>query len=174
MSRWLGPPHSQIWMTAFALPGFAAGAAAAPWASCEAPTARPVAPSTPRRMAFTTNYKEEEVPALRFTLDFAATFDATIHVINVDITHTHLYHKRMETMKEKFAHEQKVKFHILEGDDLIQTIYEYLEEHSIDMVVMLSYKRNFLEELFHYSLAKKMAYHGRTPILALPAQMFEA
>ncbi len=129
--------------------------------------------NTPRRMAFTTDFREEEIPALRYALEIAAFFDATVHVINVDITHTHIYHKRMEELKKKFTDAQKVKFHILDGDDLIKTISDYLEDYSIDMLVMLSYKRNLLEELFHYSLAKKMAYHGHTPILALPADMFD-
>ena len=123
-------------------------------------------------MAFTTDFKDEEMPALDYLIGLARQLDSKLHVINVDVTHTDFYVHRMEKLKAKYKDEAGIRFEELKGDHIFETVSEYLEEHGVHLLAMLSYKRNFFRELFHYSLAKKMAYHGHIPMLALPASMF--
>ncbi len=123
-------------------------------------------------MAFTTDYKEEETAALEWLIGLSRTLDSDLHVINVDVTHTDFYAHRMEKLREKHQEVPNLSFEVLKGDHIFETVSEYLEEHGINLIAMLSYKRGFFQELFHYSLAKKMAYHGHIPLLALPVSLF--
>lgn len=57
----------------------------------------------------------------------------------------------------------------LDGHRFEETIEEYIQENGIDMVAMLTHKRTFLESIFNRSMTKKMSYHTRIPLLAIPA-----
>jgi nucleotide-binding universal stress UspA family protein len=59
-------------------------------------------------------------------------------------------------------------YHVLDGLEFQATLTAFLEEQEIDLVAMVTHKRNFLEELFHYSKTKAMSYHSRTPVLSFP------
>ncbi|MCB0619159.1 MAG: universal stress protein [Saprospiraceae bacterium] len=125
------------------------------------------------RIAITTEFAEEEKKALRHVLEFAKLFDAQVYCVNVDTAHTHFYTKRMETFRQDFAGVPKLHFEVLEGNFLKEELSIFLDEQAIDLVAMLTHKRNFLQELFHYSQTKSMAYQGKTPVLSIQAHTLE-
>lgn len=57
----------------------------------------------------------------------------------------------------------------IEGTDFSKTIQEFVTEQNVDMLVMITHKRSFLEKLFASSMTKKMAYHTKVPLLSLHA-----
>ena len=57
----------------------------------------------------------------------------------------------------------------LEGDEFENTVQQYIDRHEIDMLTMITYKRNFLQNMFHRSATKSMPYRTRIPLLAIPA-----
>ncbi|MCW5927674.1 MAG: universal stress protein [Chitinophagaceae bacterium] len=57
----------------------------------------------------------------------------------------------------------------LKGDSLKVALEEYIEEANIDMLVMVTHKRSFLASVFKPSVTKKMTYHTKIPLLAIPA-----
>jgi nucleotide-binding universal stress UspA family protein len=123
------------------------------------------------RIAFTTNYQEEEKRALDQLIGFAEPFDAEIYCINVDTGHTHFYHQRMNKLREEYRRYDQLHFEVLDGVDIIEEITRYLETRPIDILAMVTHRRTFLQQLFNYSKAKQMAYHASTPILSFPAEV---
>ena len=121
------------------------------------------------RIAITTEFKEREKVALRRVLDFARLFDAEVYCINVDIAHVEAYRKNMDTFKKDFEQEPKLQFFVEDGSDINTTIVEFLKKHEIDLLAMLTHRRNFFQELFNFSRAKSMSYHTNFPILAIPS-----
>lgn len=121
------------------------------------------------KIAFTVSYQEEEHRALQRLLDLFAPFNPAVHLVNVDLAHTEAHNKRMDEWRVAYAKYEKVDFHVLEGTDLKPTLMQFLDERGIDLLAMVTHKRNFLEELFHYSRAKTLSYHSHTPILSFPA-----
>jgi hypothetical protein len=75
----------------------------------------------------------------------------------------------MDVFSADFAENDSIAFHVLDGTDFQTVLTNFLDEMEIDIVVMVTEKRNFLQELFHYSKTKALSYHSRTPILSLPA-----
>lgn len=121
------------------------------------------------RIAFTTSYQPEERKALDRVFAFAKVFNASLYCINVDVAHTESLTKSMETFKNAVAKTNNISFKVLEGTDIQESISRFLQENAIDILAMVTHKRNFLQELFQYSKTKAMTYHTNTPVLSFPS-----
>lgn len=119
------------------------------------------------KIAITTEFAAAEEKAIMQTVEFAQHFDAAVECINVDIFHTHQYYDRMAKMAKQYEGTPNLSFKVLDGNDIEPTILSYLKDNETDMLVMLTQKRSFFEKLFHYSVAKQMAYHSTIPIMAI-------
>ncbi len=125
------------------------------------------------QLVFTTNFEDEERSALDRLIEFAQPFDAEIHVVNIDTGHTDFYHHRMDKFKADYQDKKKLRFHVLDGVDIYEELTDYLEEHPVDFLAMVTHKRNFIQGLFNYSKTKKLSYHSDTPVLSFPAEILE-
>ena len=122
-------------------------------------------------LAFTSSYKEEENKALMKFVEFAKPFEADIHTVNVDLSHTEFYLNRMDQLQSEFSDQEYMTFSVVEGTDFYQSLTKFLEEKEVDILAMVTHKRNFIQELFHYSKAKMMSYHSKTPVLSIPSRI---
>ncbi|MFN8260666.1 MAG: universal stress protein [Chitinophagales bacterium] len=60
---------------------------------------------------------------------------------------------------------EKIKLETVDGADVKEGIEHYLENHKIDLVVMSTHKKSFLERVFSKSDTKEMAMYGKLPLL---------
>jgi len=90
------------------------------------------------------------------------TADAADYINNV--TKLKDYQKEL---KKKYK-EIKVSSAHLKGSEFEDTLQQYINGNSIDMVAMITRKRSFLEKIFNRSVTKKMAYRTQIPLLAVP------
>lgn len=58
-------------------------------------------------------------------------------------------------------------FHYEENPDVVDGINHFVDEHNIDMLVMIPRSHTLLETIFHEPTAKRMAFHTHVPILSL-------
>jgi len=56
---------------------------------------------------------------------------------------------------------------MIKGDGLINSLNEFIQERTLDMVVLTAQKRNIFSRLFNPSLANKMLFHSNTPVLVI-------
>lgn len=127
-----------------------------------------------KKIAVTTSFKEDEKIALQKVLDLSKLLNAQVFCINVDLSHSEFFMHRMDALKEQFKDHSNLFFQVLEGTSLHEEIAEYLENNQIDLLAMLTHKRNLLGELFNYSQTKKMVYHTQTPVLVYQAHALNA
>ncbi len=126
------------------------------------------------RIAVTTEFAAEEKKALYKVLEFASWFDhPTISVIHVDVGHVESIAHRMEAFKKEFEGKPNLEFVVVDATTIEKGLQQYLETHRVDILCMLTHKRGVLEELFNYSVAKKMSYHLTTPVLAIQAELLQ-
>lgn len=64
-----------------------------------------------------------------------------------------------------FGTEHSFKF--VENKDIEEGILEFVKKDHSDLLVVVSRKRNFFEQLFHKSISKKLTMHSTTPIMVL-------
>jgi len=124
-------------------------------------------------IAMTTEFREEEKKALKWVQGFAKAFGASIDCVNVDVANVESYANRVDAWRAEFSTESNLSFTVIKALTIENAIRQFLEEQKIDVLAMLTHKRNFFEELFTYSTTKKMAYHLNTPILAIQAHNLE-
>lgn len=124
------------------------------------------------RIGMTTEFKREEILALKWLNKWAKPFEADIYCVHADLNHVESFAHRMDELKAEFLTERNIRFEVIDATDMETAIAGYLSEYRIDLLAMVIHRRNFFQELFSYSQTKKMAYHLKTPVLALPANLF--
>lgn len=119
-------------------------------------------------IAFATTCKEEDAIAIRRLVDLFGDFNPQFHCVNVDLAHTEPITKQMDQFQATVGDlGANIRYQVLDSTDVQKAITGFLEAEKVDIIAMLTKKRSFVQELFHYSKTKRMAYHAKTPVLAL-------
>ncbi len=71
--------------------------------------------------------------------------------------------KRLE---KQFPWSRVESVHI-SGTGFHESIQEYAKKDKADLLVMITHRRNFIQNLFHLSMTRQMAYHINIPLLSL-------
>lgn len=107
--------------------------------------------------------------ALKEILD---TFKPTLDIINVDSEHfvelTPEYKIEKEAMNDKLG-EYNPEFSFLRSYDILEGISTFVETREMDAIITVPRRNGFLSQFFKTSHTKKLAYHSRVPIIAVPA-----
>lgn len=108
---------------------------------------------------------------LRLIREIATRYHTQIQVLHV-LKEQNLSDEQ-EEIKKKFNKElkgTKHKLHILRQKEIPQAIYDFQEENSIDMLVMINNKHSFFENLFFRPLVHKIGFHTKIPFLVIPSR----
>jgi hypothetical protein len=86
---------------------------------------------------------------------------------------TFLDHKKKiaeyeDFLKEKYNEETLTSAHLY-GENFEETLQNFIKENNIDMLVMVTYPHKFWNRIFNPSKTKRMSYHTKIPLLAIPA-----
>ena len=133
---------------------------------------------TPKKILLMVNSSDEQPDMAGSVFELAELFNATVYVAiftDVDSAEAidYLKDKRgvdsyEEKLKIKYKNIDITSVH-LDGHRFQETIEKYILEQRMDIVAMVTYKRTFLKSIFNRSMTKKMSYHTRIPLLAIPA-----
>jgi nucleotide-binding universal stress UspA family protein len=96
----------------------------------------------------------------------AKLFDAHVHCVYVKTKKSDVNPVVIEDWKFLLK-DEKVSIHVIEAEDVEQTILNFVQAYEVDMLAMLNYKRGFFEELFRQSLTQKLSYHVEVPLLVI-------
>lgn len=119
-----------------------------------------------KKIGFTTQFTIEDLDALKKLIALAKGFKAEIECLFVKNNSNIVNEVIIADWKVIFKGE-KVTFHIIESNEVEETIIDFINLHKINLLAMLNHKRSFWESLFHTSLTKRMAWHLKVPLLAL-------
>lgn len=119
-----------------------------------------------RRIVFTTQFKEDDLPVLKKLLPVARAFGAQIDCLYIK-TFGEALNDVVVADWRLHLKDEKINFHIVEKEDVEASILEFIDNHSIDILALLSHKRGFFEGLFHKSMTKLLAFHSKIPVLAM-------
>ena len=132
----------------------------------------------PRKILFSTNQFEKDPAILDFVFELAGLYMANVQVAvftdeDDDKAGTFVENKRKiseyETfLKETYNEDTLTSAHLF-GEDFGETLQEFIKENNIDMLVMVTYPLNFWNRILNPSKTKRMSYHTKIPLLAIPA-----
>lgn len=55
----------------------------------------------------------------------------------------------------------------LQGDKIIDSINQFVEDYDAELLCLIRRKRGFLEDIFHVSITSREAFHSEVPLLVL-------
>jgi len=120
-----------------------------------------------KTIAFTTRFRKKDIEALIKVLFYAKKFRAKVKCLYVKTSNSDVNSETVNRWKSHFEDEEDLQFFVIPNDDVPCTIEDFLDNQNVDMLAMLTYKRNFFAALFTTTTTQKLSYYLRTPILAL-------
>ncbi|HMF71615.1 MAG TPA: universal stress protein [Flavitalea sp.] len=102
--------------------------------------------------------------------DLAGLFQSTIHIVHI---------RRMENNEKKEKEELaknvissllgniRHEFSVIADDSIMHGINGYIEQHNVQMLVMVAHKHSFFERLFSKIHTTAMTYETKIPLLVL-------
>lgn len=117
-------------------------------------------------IGFTTRYRNKDKKALKDVLKIAKKTNATVKCLYVKTNESDVSAATIKEWEEEFAGEPIV-FSIILSNDVQEAILDFVLFKDIDVLAMLTYKRNFFVELFKPSLTQKFSNRSDIPVLAL-------
>jgi len=117
-------------------------------------------------IGFTTRYRAKDKKALKDVLEIAKKTKAKVRCLYVKTGNSDVPEATIKHWEKEFAGEP-VLFSVIPSDDVKDTILDFVLFKDIDILAMLTYKRNFFVELFKPSLTLKFANSSDIPILAM-------
>jgi nucleotide-binding universal stress UspA family protein len=131
----------------------------------------------PNNILLATNYFEFNKELLHPILILAKIFAASLHLVvfsdtDDDSEKEILQHKAMlenitMVLEEKMSTNKITSTHLV-GTKLEQSLQQYINQHQIDILAMVTRKRNIMESIFNPSITRSMAYKTTVPLLAIP------
>lgn len=126
-----------------------------------------------KKVVFTSDFKDvaRTTPfiSLKKILD---TFHPELDILNVDSEHyvelTPEYKIERDAMEEKLG-SYNPQFSFLRSYDFLEGISSFVDTKEMNAIITVPRKHSFLSHLFKTSHTKRLAYHSRIPIIAVPA-----
>ena len=117
-------------------------------------------------IGFTTRFREKDKAPLRQVIKMAKKTHATVKCLYVKTSKSDVSEATIEQWKTEFQNEP-VQFSIINSDLVKETILDFISHKNIDVLAMITHKRNFFSELFKPSLTQKFSNISSVPILAM-------
>ena len=121
----------------------------------------------PRKLVFASDYLEEDKLAIQKVVEWATFFDAEIDLVHISSSQKAIEKALHQTMIDEikpFVRYEKINF-VLKSfrDDLALGLENYLQVAKGDILVTLSRKKSFFDQIFSKNLSKKMSYFINKP-----------
>ena len=124
-----------------------------------------------RNIAYASNFENIDSEVMEKIVDFAGRFSAGIHLVDVHENDDKGRYKVTEQLLEQQLNDKlpKLKFKMaeVESTSVWEGLDHYAGDNDVDLVVMVTKHRKFLENLFHKSITRQVAVNTKLPILIL-------
>ena len=117
-------------------------------------------------IGFTTRYREKDKKVLSKIIKIAKSAGAMVKCLYFETKDSDNTKKTYQDWKDTFK-DEPIQFFVIPSNNVKTTIEEFINHQNIDVLAMLTYKRNFFQWMFKASFTETMSYHCAIPILAL-------
>ncbi|GAB3225746.1 hypothetical protein GCM10027454_22570 [Algoriphagus aestuariicola] len=122
----------------------------------------------PRKFVYASDYMEEDKLAIQKVVEIAGLFDSEIDIVHVSFSQKAIdksLHIAMVDEIKPFVRYEKINY-VLKSyrDELALGLENYLQVAKGDILVTLSKKKSFFDQIFSKNLSKKMSYFLNKPL----------
>ena len=124
------------------------------------------------KVAFMTSFDQRDLVAFDslLTIFKEYSFEISFIHLNADEEHRTWNEIKLAGIRDYFLKqypELKINIKSITEDGLLNKLDDYVKEEAIDLLCISNYKRNVFARLFNPSIAKRMVFHSRTPMLII-------
>ncbi|AOW10046.1 universal stress protein [Flavobacterium gilvum] len=119
-----------------------------------------------KTIGFTTRFRDIDKKPLKNVIKIAKKTSAVVKCLYVKTSKSDVSEETINEWKTEFENEP-VNFSIVNSDLVKETILDFISHKNIDILAMITHKRNFFSELFSPSLTQKIANISIVPVLAM-------
>lgn len=102
-------------------------------------------------------------------MDFNELFHARIHFVHVSLDDKDTSNSQREKLLSPLLNhtdpEFSFEFTAIQAESIHEGLNAYIDEHPIDMAVIVTKQRSFWERLFHRSATKELAFNVKVPLM---------
>ncbi|HRW62140.1 MAG TPA: universal stress protein, partial [Bacteroidales bacterium] len=118
---------------------------------------------------YATNFDDSDYKALKKLMNIMSPFDFRLNCVHIGTPESNIWDKvKMDSLKEKLVSQYKdyeIECFIIEDEDFLNAIQKIVREKSIDIISMVTHKRNLISKLLNPSIARKVLFHTNIPFL---------
>ncbi|WP_136666986.1 universal stress protein [Flavobacterium sp. H122] len=115
-------------------------------------------------VGFTTRFREKDKESLRNTIGFAQKIKAKVKCLYVQTDESDVDKGVIEAWQNEFK-SNHVEFIVYPSNDVFEAIDYFIVHHEIDILGMVTYKRNFFVDLFTRRFTQKVSHKVDIPVL---------
>lgn len=123
------------------------------------------------RILYASHYEAADQRMVGQLLEFNRIFNAQIHFVHVRDAGSNRFEQEKERIFSTLFTDGEPPFAFeiaeIEADSVSEALNEYAEQHHIELVVLVTKRRNFWEQLFHKSQTRNLARITRKPMMVL-------
>jgi nucleotide-binding universal stress UspA family protein len=120
-----------------------------------------------KRIGFITNFEQRDLVAFNSMVDFLSGFSYKVYFIHLSNDLDQWDEIQIAGVKEYFKRQYpnlESSYCVINGDNLIFNLNNFISERKLDTIVLNSRKRNIFSRLFNPSIANKVLFHTETPM----------
>lgn len=121
-----------------------------------------------KNIGYVNHYTPKDKEVLGVVLDIAKMMDVTVKSLYVRTSKSEMDAETKKSWEEDFVKEP-ITFFEVRNDEIKQMILDFVSRHEIDVLAMLTYKKNIFEGMFVPNYAKDNASGIKIPILVIHA-----
>ena len=118
-------------------------------------------------IGFATRFKTKDKKFLEETIHFAEQLNINVKCFHVLDNNEEVLNDTKAEWEKEFG--SKVSFHLHPDTDVVEAIDFMVNHHQVDILAMVTYKRDFLTELFTRRLTQQVAHKIKIPLLVFHA-----
>lgn len=127
-----------------------------------------------QNLMYATNFNDEDFTDLQKLFDLLVTYKPVVHCVHINIDRDRLTDEtKMESLKKHFQSKMQeglLIFEIIDNDDFLEGVNEYVEKNHIDSIAVVHHRKGFIKSLFTRNHTRELLYHSDIPLYIFPGQ----
>ena len=116
-------------------------------------------------IAVAVNFKPEDAQLVEQLRKFRDQMSGHIHIVHVDTVNDASSEEKMKAFCEPWQTDKRITSHCLKHKDINAGLQTFIQEKNMDLLAMLSHRRNWIDEIFHQNRAKSLTFAHTVPLM---------
>ncbi len=121
-------------------------------------------------IAVATNFTAEDAKMIEALRKFRDIMRCHLHVVHVDQDENTSSKDKLKSFCEAWSNDKTMSLHCVNNKDVTAGLDTFVKENGIDLLALLSHKKNWFEEIFEKNRAKEMSFQNSIPLLVYQSE----